>query len=372
MLRFSNETKIALFAIAAVAVFIWGFKFLKGINILTTSRSFYVRYENVDQLQTSSPVFVKGLQVGMVKDLYVDKEDDKTIIAVLNIDKDIDIPKDATALIKSLSVMGGKAVELVITRACEGADCAKSGDFLRGSSQSFMQSIVGDPAQIDLYTERLQRGLTAIYDSIADPRDPQGLGRSLVAMEKSLLNIEILTGKLNRFMDASTSSISATAVNAAELTKALRASEKDVQSAIANMDTLIRQLKNAGLDKTTQKAGIALDSMSQSLGDLRKTLKTTQAALGNVDILAKNLVDGKGLVGKTLTDEELYANLVSTSRHLHLFLQDLRLNPKRYNTVKLKIFGKNKQPGYANPLEDPAYKTLIDSLERDYSRRLKQ
>jgi hypothetical protein len=53
-------------------------------------------------------------------------------------------------------------------------------------------------------------------------------------------------------------------------------------------------------------------------------------------------------------------------------MQDLRLNPKRYNTVKLKLFGKNKTPNYANPLEDPAYQLLIDSLERDYLRKSKQ
>lgn len=71
MFKIRNETKIGLLAIAAIALAIWGFKFLKGQNVLTTSQTYFIRYENVEQLRPSSPVFINGLQVGMVKDMYV-------------------------------------------------------------------------------------------------------------------------------------------------------------------------------------------------------------------------------------------------------------------------------------------------------------
>ena len=52
-------------------------------------------------------------------------------------------------------------------------------------------------------------------------------------------------------------------------------------------------------------------------------------------------------------------------------MQDLRLNPKRYTTVKLKIFGKNKTPRYTSPLDDPAYRMHLDSLERTFGKGMK-
>ena len=159
MFKLSNETKIGILAIAAIALAIFGFKYLKGINVLKTSRTFKVRYENVDQLRTSAPVFVSGLQVGMVKQLYVDPKDGKTIIAELNIDADVDIPKDAVATIVGLTLMGGKAIRLDNTHPCEGDGCARSGDFLTGSQESFIGTLVGDPAQLDPYFERLRTGL---------------------------------------------------------------------------------------------------------------------------------------------------------------------------------------------------------------------
>jgi phospholipid/cholesterol/gamma-HCH transport system substrate-binding protein len=371
MFKLNYETKIAILAIIAVALGIWGFKFLKGINILTTSRVFYVKYENVDQLRASSPIYIKGLQVGMVKNLYVDKTDDKTIIAVLNIDADVDIPKDAVATIVGLSLMGGKAIELIIPHPCSGNDCAQSGDYLKSASKSFLQSIVGDPGQIDVYTDRLQKGLTTVWDSIADPNDPKGVGRSLVALEKTLVNMQLLTLRLANLMDASAAGINATVTNSAALTKTLNASSADISKLLSNLSAVSQQLKDGGLDKGAQKASIALDSITTSLGQLNKTLKMTGKTISRVDTLAQNLVRGKGTAGKVLNDEELYNNLVRTSRHLELFLQDLRLNPKRYNTVKLKIFGKNNTKDYANPIEDPAYQLMLDSMERVYSRKVK-
>lgn len=371
MLKLNNETKIALLAIAAVALAIWGFKFLKGINILTTSRTFYVRYDNVDQLRASSPVFIKGLQVGMVKRLYIDKADDKTIIAELNIDTDADVPKDAIAQIVGLTLMGGKAIELVITHPCDGDGCAKSGDYLQGGFKSFLQSVVGEPGQIDVYTEKLKYALTTVWDSIADPNDPQGMGRSLVALEKTLVNMEQVSMQLSRLLSASSAGFAATANNTAELTKALNGNSKDISNTLANLSVLSQQLKDAGLDQSSKKATAAIDSVTVSLAALRNTLAATGRTVSRVDTLAQGLLQGKGSAGKVLTDEELYANLVRTSRQLQLFVQDLRLNPKRYTTVKLKVFGKNKTKKYENPLDDPAYQLMVDSLEREYSKRIK-
>ena len=370
MIRISNETRIALLAIAAVGIAIWGFKFLKGIDIFTPSQTFYVKYDNVDQLTASSPVFIKGLRVGTVRDLYIDKSDDKTIIAVLDIERGVDIPKDALATIIGQSLMGGKAVEITITRPCEG-DCAESGSYLQGSYRSFLQSIVGEPGQIDAYTDRLRKGLSINLDSLAKA-NPNSPAASIESLDRSLRNLEVMTNRINQLLASTTNGISATANNAAAITQGLRDSNKDISALISNLSEVSAQLKNADLTKSTQKAVATLDSVTLSLTALRGTLSTTGHTISRIDTLAQNMLQGEGLVGKSLTDEALYDNLVRTTRHMNLLLQDLRLNPKRYTTVKLKLFGKNKTPGYANPIEDPAYQMLLDSLERDYNRRIKQ
>ncbi|MBK8921118.1 MAG: MCE family protein [Saprospirales bacterium] len=372
MLKLSNETKIGLLAVAAIALGIWGFKFLKGINALTASQTFYIKYDNVDQLRPSSPVFINGLQVGMVKDIFVDPEDDKTIIAVINLDRGIDIPKDAIATIISASIMGGKAIDLDIPHPCSGPDCAQSGAYLTGRTKSFIESVVGNPEEMDVYLQRLRIGLTAIYDSIADPNDPQGFGRTLVAMQHALNNIALMTHKINLFLDASTAGLSATANNTADITRAIRDSNKSITAMLENLSAVSGQMKDARFDLSGQKAAVLIDSLTLTAGALRQTLSSTQSAIAKLDTLATGLAQGEGSMGLLLHDREFYDNMVRTTRHLQLLMQDLRLNPKRYTTVKLKVFGKNRTKGYVNPLEDPAYQMMADSLERDYSQRLKQ
>lgn len=368
MFKIRNEVKIALLAIAALALGFWGFKFLKGQNLLTTSKTLYVRYESVDQLRPSSPVFIKGFQVGMVKDMYIDKTDDKTIITVLNIEGKVDIPKDAIATIVGLSLMGGKAIEIIIPHPCDG-DCAKSGDYLTAGTKSLIQSLLGDPSGFDAYTDRLKKGLSINIDSLAKAH-PDGVASAINALDHSLLNIEVMTNRLNHILAMNERSISTITGNFASLSNTLKANDKNISDAIANLTALSQQLKDAGLDQTTKKATSAIDSVTLSLRALRGTLSATSGTLNKVDTLAQNLIRGKGLVGKTLTDEELYNNLVSSTRHLQLLMQDLRIHPERYNTVKVKLFGKKKMK-YANPIDDPAYQILVDSLERDYSKRIK-
>jgi len=365
MFKISNEIKVAILALAALALGFWGFKFLKGINVLTTAKALYVRYDNVEMLQASSPVFIRGFQVGMVKSLQVDKNDDRTIIATLNIDADVDIPKDAVALIVGQSLMGGKAINLVFNHPCEGAGCVESGDTLRGSMRSFIQSIVGEPGAIDPYLEKI-KGVAAInIDSLARAH-PDGWAGSVIALDHALRNLETMTNRINQLLASSSAGIAGTANNTAELTRNLNASNKDISATLANLNALSAQLKNAGLDVTGQKASAAIDTMVRNLSDLRSTLQTTTRTIGRVDTLAQNLVQGKGTAGQLLTDPTLYRDLERTTRQMSLLMADLRLNPKRYTTVKVKLFGKNKVSAFDTTqiYKDLRYWELVDSLEQ--------
>jgi phospholipid/cholesterol/gamma-HCH transport system substrate-binding protein len=366
----SKETKIGILAIVALALGIWGFSFLKGRNLLDRRQTFYVRYANVDQLRPSSPVMISGLEVGMVKEMYIDPGDGRTVIAVLDIDDNVNVPKDARATIVGTGLMGGKAIELYYERPCSGDDCAQSEDFLLADEESFLETLIGDPAQLDRYTDRLRKGLTGVYDSLANPENPQGPGRTLIALEESLKNTALMTRKLNLMIDASAAGFGATARNSAEITRTIRENSKHIEAVMANMAAVSMQLRDAGFDKTTQKATQALDSISASLSALRQALNTAERAVANIDTLTGAIVGGDGFFGQMVNDRELYTNVVRTSRHLHLLLQDIRLNPRRYNSVKIRIFGGKKVKEYKIPMEDPAYELLLDSLEREYSEKV--
>jgi phospholipid/cholesterol/gamma-HCH transport system substrate-binding protein len=335
--------------------------------MLSLSKNFYVKYDNVQELRVSAPVFIQGLQVGSVKDISIDPKDDRTIVVVLNIEGKFDVPKDALATITSPTFMGGRAIELMFSRPCDG-DCAEDGDYLQGSSRSFLAGMIA-PGELDAYTERLRKGLAINIDSLAKA-NPESFAGTFEALDNSLKNIEALTRRLDHLMAATERGLRLTIDNAAALTGTLSDNRDDITSMLHNLDTLSRQLKNAGIDQSSRKAGQTLDSLTRRLSDLRGTITATEKTIGSVDSLAHNLLQGKGTAGKLLTDEVMARDLESTLRHMQLLLQDLRLNPKRYTTVKLKVFGKNKTKDYATPFNDPIYTMQADSLERLLSERL--
>jgi phospholipid/cholesterol/gamma-HCH transport system substrate-binding protein len=194
---------------------------------------------------------------------------------------------------------------------------------------------------------------------------------SVLALDHSLRNIEQITRQLNDILALNKQSIAVITGNFASLSSTFKANDKNISDAIANLTALSQQLKDASLDQTSKKAANALDSVATSLSTLRKTLAATTTTLTRVDTLAQNLVRGKGLAGKALSDEELYNNLVSNTRHLQMLTQDLRLHPERYTKVKVKLFGKNKPAKYSIPYDDPLYIRAVDSLEREYDKKNK-
>ena len=66
---FTQEVKIGLAFIAAIAVGYFGINYLKGINIFTPTNHYYAVFDNVEGLLVSNSVYVKGYKVGQVREI---------------------------------------------------------------------------------------------------------------------------------------------------------------------------------------------------------------------------------------------------------------------------------------------------------------
>jgi len=59
-LKITREIKTAILVIISIALFIWGYSFLKGKDLLANYKTFYVQYDNVEGLMKSAPVTING------------------------------------------------------------------------------------------------------------------------------------------------------------------------------------------------------------------------------------------------------------------------------------------------------------------------
>jgi phospholipid/cholesterol/gamma-HCH transport system substrate-binding protein len=167
-------------------------------------------------------------------------------------------------------------------------------------------------------------------------------------VEVLLENANKLISNLNATLDATTQQKLKYAIASLEVTMAeFSQTSKSINGILAeNKSKLNTTLTN--FEKTSSN----LNSMSSSLekAELGATVKKLEATITSVNGMMTNLEQGKGSMGKLLSDDAMYNNLTKTSKELELLLQDLRLNPTRY--VNVSVFGKKNKP-YIAPTTEP-------------------
>jgi phospholipid/cholesterol/gamma-HCH transport system substrate-binding protein len=194
---------------------------------------------------------------------------------------------------------------------------------------------------------QLKSGLGDIVTDISDSLSAQGasneFAKTFRALQEVLVNLASFTAQLSGSMSAYDRKLQTSLDNLATLTDALAASNGQITSALANLDTLTGDLKDAQLGTSLNNAMTSFD----------ETLANVDKSFDELEALLKEINSGQGTLGKLSKDKELYDNLNETSSQLALLLQDFRLNPKRY--VNVSVFGK-KQKEYELPEDDPAEK----------------
>jgi phospholipid/cholesterol/gamma-HCH transport system substrate-binding protein len=143
-LKITRELKTGVIAIAVIALFIWGYNYLKGQNLFdAASKTYFTEYNNVQGLNTASIVTLNGLEVGKVIAINFNPDPAKRgwLTVEFSVETDLEFSKNSIARIYSASLMGGKALALV--PSYEG-ETAKTGDFFKGEIEADMIASVSE------------------------------------------------------------------------------------------------------------------------------------------------------------------------------------------------------------------------------------
>ena len=328
-----KETKIGLFAIITIALALWGYQFLRGFNVLAKKTVLYAVYQNVEGLRISTPVRINGLQVGLVADFEQEGNDLNKIKVTFNIDDGIQVPKDTKAELVG-SIMSGSEIHLTYTSQCNGSDCAQSGDYLQGVTRSLLGSFA-TPDEMSLYMAELSKGLNSVIDTLNKRlSDSEELQKSMTDAKAILANLNSTTGRIDRLMAGSSSSIQGSLKNVESITGNLKSNNEKISAIIESAEKLSKDLEAINM---AELSGDVQKTMTQ----LQTTLKSSDKAINDLSVLLKSLGEGgEGAVAMLLHDPAFASNLQATVKDLDLLLEDLRLHPERYR----RILSKKKMP----------------------------
>ncbi len=297
--KISRELKSAVFAILALILFLWGYNFLKGKDLLKKYHTYYAVFDDVNGIDNSTPVKLQGLPVGSIQRMKF-REKDHKIVLTLNIDSEYFIPKDSKIKIEGSGVLGGRDMVLSLGFSPE---AAKDGDTLQSVKAGGFSELIGNAQQ---------------------------------QLEELVFNTNKLIKNLNEiFNEANKANLSATLLNVKQLTMELRSLTRESKILISENRSSIRRTMQS-LEATGKNAEEITTQLKEA--DYRKLLENLTKSTENLNKILQDLQAGKGSLGKLTKDEALYENLNKTTQSLNALLEDLKRNPRRY--VHFSLFGK--------------------------------
>lgn len=314
-MKITREIKTAILVIASILLFIWGYSFLKGRDLFTNYKTFYVEYKSVEGLAKSAPVTLNGLVVGKVSNIAIN-ENNGSLLVELQLKTDFPISKSSIASLYEPGFIGGKQIAIVPN--FNDKTLAVDGQRLQGGVKLGLTDKVGD--QLAPLQEKLEKLLGTTdklitgVNNVLDEKGQQDLKITLAELSKTIEQFHIASKSVNSLLDQNRTKIN---------------------GVVTNFNKISGEFSQI--------------SSSLNKADLGKTVNNLNATLGRVDGIMTGLESGKGSMGKLLNDDAFYQNMKSSTKELELLLQDIRLYPTRY--VNISVFGKKNKP-YVGPAKD--------------------
>lgn len=292
-MKFSKEATIGVVSIISLVLLYIGVNYLKGINLFRPANHYYVACSNVKDVTISSPVFVEGFKVGLVRSISYDYSTTGKILVEISLEKSMRINKGSYISLEKTLLSGGE-LHIHLNKYVD--EYLKSGDTIEGRSPEDMMASVQEkmlPQIIDLLP-KLDSILYSLQILVSHP----ALSQSLDHIEKTTASLEISSRRLNQLLGNDVPVIAS-----------------NLKTTTDNFAVLSEEMKNLNLKGSIQSLNLTIDNLGQTTTKL-------------------NAKDNS--LGLLLNDTLLYNNLNKTVVNASDLLIDLKQNPKRY--VRFSLF----------------------------------
>ncbi len=309
-MKLKTEAKIGIIVLATLALVYWGINFLKGKNILKNSEVYYAVFEDVEGLEVSAGVFLKGYKIGLVNEIDFAKGSLDDIIVSFSVESRITIPEGSVVELYSAGLLGTKALNLLPSSS---SIYHQLGDTLVSGIQQDMMSAL--ESGIDPVIQNLTRataGIDTLLYALNDLLNPD----TRLNLQNSIENLTFTSEKLRKEMEEG-GSIHQSLASLSAFSETLTDNREKLTEIFSNVENLSDSLAKSNVKQVISSLNTTLDQSSR---------------------LLRGINEGQGSLGLLATNDSLYTHLSSAINSLDILLKDLNNNPKRY--VHFSVFGR--------------------------------
>ena len=288
--KFTKETIIGLVTIVGLTFLYIGINYLKGINLFRPINHYYVTCSNVSEVTVSTPIYVGGFKVGLVRDIQYNYSTNNGITIEMNLEKSMKINKGSYVTIER-TFLSGAQLHIHLNHYLD--EFLSPGATLEGRMESDLMEI----AQKQLLPQfmELMPKLDSILYGLNSLVNNPALSNTLDNLNQTTAHLENSSRKLSFLLDELGDDVPAIASNLKQTT--------------TNFVGLSEELNNLNLTQSVQSLNTTLD---------------------NFQLISTKLNAKDNSLGLLMNDTLLYKNLNRTVLSASDLLIDLKANPKKY------------------------------------------
>lgn len=314
--KISNEIKIGIMVVATLALFIFGFNFLRGRGVFSSENEYYVFYKDIKGLQEAAVIQLNGYNIGKVG--KIELQPNNQLKVTLLVKKDIAIPQGTVAQLASSDLISGtKNITLVFGNST--AILPPESKMEGKEPEGLLDNLSSEVSPIMIAVHHAVTSLDTLLNTvnhIINEDTRRNLNASFASLEVTLKELSVLSKQLN----AQSGNLAGVIKNANSITDNLANNNGHITNTLTNLESFSTSLNNAPIQQTVD--------------DLQKTVGSLQGIVGKID-------QNNGSLGLLLNDKKLYNNLSNTLGTLDTLLGDLKQHPAKY--INVSVFGRKAQ-----------------------------
>ena len=306
-MKLSKEIKTGILVVVTIAIFVYGFNFLKGKDIFSSREIYYAIYPQISGIVEANPVQVNGFKVGRIKKIELLDTTGRLLVTMAISDQKLRVTKGTVARIVSSDLLGAKAIELELGKSTE---FAKDGDTLISAIAPTIEESVG--ASIAPLKEKATKliasidSIMVVVQAIFDKNARDNLSKSFDNIKHALETFDRTSMRLDTMIASEKNKLSVIFSKVESISTNLANNNEQISSAIKNFSAISDTLAKANLSKTIENANSALSSVSTVMDKINK---------------------GQGSAGMLVNDDKLYKNLNAASASMDSLLKDIKEHP---------------------------------------------
>ncbi len=348
------QLRVGTLVIVGLTVLAVGIFFISGqVGFLSRKYTLKTFFSGAGGLREGAQVRLAGIPVGNVQRIRISPytETERAVEILMRIPSSYkdQIRADSVATLETAGLLGESYIN--VTRGGPDERPLPNGGVVKSREEADIKRIVQNTndvisnlrvlsAKLNDITAQIQSGRGSIGKLIYDQSFYNRLNETTAGVQRLVTRVENGEGTLGKFMvDETLYQHTLATINRLDQVA------EDIQHGKGSLAKFISDPNvYDNVNQLLSRANTVIDNINNGQGTLGKLATDPQLynrmndTFDRFNVVTTRIEQGQGTFGKLSTDPTLYNNLSDSSQSLRDFLTEFRKNPKKYLSVRVRLF----------------------------------